>query len=129
MDNPTVALVDDDNIFRFTASKTMELKGLAETILEFEHAEDALKYLRENSTDLDKLPDYIFLDINMPYMDGWMFMDEFHTFMKDLTKSISIYIVSSSIDPRDIERAKSLEGVKDYIIKPISLTTFTEILV
>lgn len=123
-----VALVDDDKIFQFTASKTIKALSLTEKILQFENGEEALKYLVENASNEDTLPDYIFLDINMPYVDGWMFLQDFTNLSESLVKKISIFMVSSSIDPRDIQRARSIPEVKEYITKPVSREKFIELL-
>jgi two-component system, chemotaxis family, chemotaxis protein CheY len=97
-----VALVDDDKIFQFTASRTIKALALTERILQFENGEEALKYLVENAKKEENLPDYIFLDINMPFVDGWMFLQDFTGLTENLAKKICIFMVSSSIAPRDI---------------------------
>ena len=124
----TVALIDDDKIFQLTTSRTMQLAGLAENILQFDNGEDALRFLRENANEPDALPDVIFLFFNMPMVDGWMFLEDY-SLMKDLLrKTITIYMVSSSIDPRDVRRAHSNENVMDYILKPVSREKLAEIM-
>ncbi|NOS56112.1 MAG: response regulator [Cyclobacteriaceae bacterium] len=125
---PTIALVDDDSIFQFTATRLLESAKLAQNILHFENGADALTFLRENALSKELLPDYLFLDINMPFVDGWMFLEDFTTLKSTLSKDISIYMVSSSIDPRDLNRAKGFVEVTDFIIKPISLERFQELL-
>lgn len=126
--NPVVALVDDDKIFRLTASKTITTTSLTDAILQFENGEEALTFLKKNAGDKSKLPDYIFLDINMPYVDGWMFLEDYQKLKSDLGKVITIYMISSSIDPRDVSRAKKNSDVRDYIIKPVSKEKFIELL-
>jgi two-component system, chemotaxis family, chemotaxis protein CheY len=125
---PIVALVDDDKIFQLTASKTIRALNLSEEILQFENGEDALKYLVENAARPEVLPDYIFLDINMPFVDGWMFLQDYAGLKQSLLKEISIFMVSSSIDPRDIHRARSIPDVTEYVVKPLSREKFIELL-
>lgn len=125
---PIIALVDDDKVFQITASRTIKAAQLTDKILQFENAEDALHFLKDHARDSETLPDYIFLDINMPYIDGWMFLDDYSQFKTNLSKPILIYMVSSSIDPRDISRAKSNENVREYIIKPVTREKFIELL-
>jgi two-component system, chemotaxis family, chemotaxis protein CheY len=126
--HPIVALVDDDKIFQLTASKTIKALQLSDNILQFENGEDALKYLVDNASSPDNLPDFIFLDINMPFVDGWMFLQDYANLKQNLRKEISIFMVSSSIDPRDIHRARSIPDVQQYVIKPLSKEKFIELL-
>jgi CheY-like chemotaxis protein len=123
-----IALVDDDSIFQFTATRLLESSKLAQNILHFENGAEALTFLREKALQKELLPDYLFLDINMPFVDGWMFLEDFTTLKSSLAKDISIYMVTSSIDQRDLNRAKSFSEVTDFIIKPISLERFQELL-
>jgi two-component SAPR family response regulator len=125
---PIVALVDDDAIFQFTASKTIKATAITDAILQFENGEVALQFLRKHLSDPQSLPDFIFLDINMPYIDGWMFLEDYDELKAGLSKPISIYMVSSSIDPRDVDRARSNVNVKDYVIKPVTREKFAELL-
>ena len=125
---PIIALVDDDKVFQLTSSRTLRAANLANNILQVENGEEALQFLKEHAAESDALPDYIFLDINMPYVDGWMFLEDYATLKLNLKKEISIYMVSSSIDPRDVNRAKQDKNVREYIIKPVSREKFIELL-
>lgn len=124
----TVALVDDDKIFQLTTSRTMQIAGLAENILQFDNGEDALLFLKEHAHQPDALPDVLFLDINMPMVDGWMFLEDYAVIKDSLRKPIWIYMVSSSIDPRDVSRAHRNENIVDYIQKPVSREKLAEIM-
>ncbi len=127
--NPTtIALVDDDYIFQLTASRMLKSADDSAHVLQFSNGEEALRYLLEHAAEQDKLPDILLLDINMPNVDGWMFLNDYATFKSSLKKNIQIYMVSSSNDPSDINRAKSNQSVKDYIIKPISREGFQQIM-
>ena len=125
---PIIALVDDDKVFQLTTSRTIQAAKLTDRILQFENGEEALSFLKDHAMETDSLPDYIFLDINMPFVDGWMFLEDFATLKTDLQKNISIYMVSSSIDPKDVNRAKGNKNVQDYITKPVSREKLTELL-
>ena len=74
-----------------------------------------------------QLPDFLFLDINMPLVDGWAFLEKYEGIYKTLSKSIKIYMVSSSIDPRDTDRAKANSHICDYISKPVSRENLAQI--
>lgn len=125
---PVIAVVDDDTVYQFTASRTLKATKLTDQILQFPNGQEALEFLTSNSSDPAKLPDIIFLDINMPVTDGWMFLDEFKKLKTEFAKQMRIYMVSSSIDPRDLNRARANTEVSDYVEKPISLTKFSELL-
>ena len=123
-------IIDDDKIYVNLVKKIIEIKKLSENLLIYKNGKEALDYFKdimENVTDEDKLPDIIFLDLNMPVMDGWEFLNEFIKIKNKLNKKITLYVVSSSIDPRDLERAKSFNLVTDYLIKPIELKKFEKI--
>lgn len=123
-----VALVDDDSIFKFTASRLIQSAKLAGEIISFENGGDAIQYLKENAASVDKLPDHLFLDINMPFIDGWMFLEDFVQMKNTLTKEINIYMVSSSIDQRDMNKSKEYPEVKEFVVKPVSIETFSRLL-
>lgn len=125
---PVIAVVDDDSVFQFTTSRMLKATNLTDNILEFHNGQMALDFLNDHATNPTKLPDIIFLDINMPVMDGWMFLAEFQKMKEKFSKKARIYMVSSSIDPRDLNRARSNPEVSDYVEKPVSLTKFSELL-
>ncbi len=125
---PIVALVDDDSIYQFTATRIIESAKLASQILHFEDGSEALKYLRENALTKENLPDHLFLDINMPLVNGWMFLQEYIILKPNLAKDIQIYMVSSSIDQRDRNRAKEFSEIKEFVVKPVAMESFSRIL-
>ncbi|MCF8254129.1 MAG: response regulator [Bacteroidia bacterium] len=124
----TLTLVDDDDVFVFLTKKTIQETKLIELIKVFENGLDALNFLIDNKNDLDALPEIILLDLSMPIMNGWQFLDEYVKLYPSLGKKITIYICSSSISPDDITRAKSISAVSDYIIKPISKDKFIDMI-
>lgn len=115
-----VCIVDDDDIYQYTMVKTMELLNLTDKIRVFSDGEEALDFMLDNLQNDKELPDIIFLDIDMPIMDGFQFMEEYIKLKPDLGKKITIYMVSSSVDPVDIERAKKISDITDYIVKPVT---------
>lgn len=125
--SPVIALVDDDKIFQLTSARMIEALDLSRKILQFGNGEEALQYLKSYADDADNLPDFIFLDINMPYVDGWMFLADYATLKESLNKNIQIFMISSSIDQRDIVRAQKNSDVIDYIVKPVSPEKFRDL--
>ncbi len=122
-----IVVVDDDRIYQFTARKTMEATGLVEDVLIFSNGKEALDYFQQPHFTDATLPDVIFLDINMPVVDGWKFLEEFGLLSYTGLAFIPIYIVSSSVDEYDMAKAKSLAAVREYIIKPINKDKFRQI--
>ncbi len=92
----------------------------------FNNGKDALDSLSPLVVSGENVPDVILLDLNMPIMDGWQFLDEFIKIKTN--KKILIYIVSSSIDPADTEKAKKYESVSNFIVKPITVDNLKNIL-
>lgn len=124
MKTDIISIIDDDKIFKFTIIKTIESVNVAKKILVFSDGEEGLNFINDNLDEADKLPDIIFLDLNMPYMDGWEFLEEFAKVKAKLPKEIVIYIVSSSVSETDLNKAKQISDVTDYIIKPITTDKF-----
>jgi CheY-like chemotaxis protein len=124
----SLCVIDDDMIYQFAVKLNLKQLKLADSVLCFSNGEVAKIYLIENSNNHDALPDVILLDINMPIMDGWDFLDWFSGYKDQLCKVIPIFMVSSSIDWRDIEKAKGYKEVVDYISKPLTDGNFFEII-
>lgn len=120
----TLYVVDDDDIFQLLASEVINSTNLVDKIIVFSNGLEAIKFLESVHEDSDKLPDVILLDLFMPVLDGWGFLEKYILLKPRLSKKITIYIVSSSIDPVDIQKAKSISDVTDYIIKPITREKF-----
>ncbi|MEN9909170.1 MAG: hypothetical protein RLZZ540_2319 [Bacteroidota bacterium] len=118
MKNKTTCIIDDDKLSIKLMSMLISKNNFCEEIVSFHNPQTALDELKSNATNPSKLPDVILLDLNMPVLDGWQFLDEFT--LVSFAKKIVVFIVSSSIDPYDLEMAKNYPIVKDYIIKPLS---------
>jgi CheY-like chemotaxis protein len=116
-----VCLIDDDKVYQFTSKMILEATQLTSRIITFFNGQEAIEFfLAPENQQIDILPDVIFLDINMPIMNGWNFLEAFDKLASDLPKKIIIYVVSSSVDESDMERSKSFDSVTDYVIKPIN---------
>lgn len=114
-------LVDDDALTNLLSRKIL-IKYLNDVeVKDFVNPELALKYIEaefgQNQSEGETI---IFLDINMPILTGWEFLDKFRTFEAPIKNQINIYMLSSSIDPADVQRAKLNPLVKDFIEKPIN---------
>ncbi len=123
-----IALVDDDEVHQFTLKKQIEFTKLAEEVRIFPDGEEAILFFEENAANPEMLPDVLFLDINMPIMDGWDFTSQYIQIKETLSKETAIFMVSSSIREEDIRRAKNIPEIADYIVKPISSQTLMNLI-
>lgn len=115
-----LTLVDDDELFVYLTIKSIKQTNLVDDIQVFGNGLDALNFLKENMGNTEALPEVMLLDLSMPIMNGWQFLEEYTKLNPILGKKITIYICSSSISPDDIARSKTINAVSDYIIKPLT---------
>jgi CheY-like chemotaxis protein len=115
-----VFIIDDDSIHQRIAQIMIEKHQLFDEYTSFMEAEKAVAFLKDNKDNKDQLPDVILLDLNMPVIDGWDFLELFETFRYEVAKTIRIYIVTSSVDEKDIMRAQNYTAVTGFISKPLS---------
>lgn len=114
-----ILLVDDDKIFNFLNEKTIQSLGLANEISFASNGQQALELLELYKTGEMNMPDIIFLDLDMPIMNGYEFLEEFAKIDIPNKAAITIVILTSSADPRDLERTKEM-GIKYYYNKPLT---------
>ena len=115
-------IIDDDKIFVYVLKKVMEKNIKFKEIKEFRNGEEVLELITNDTN----LPTVILLDINMPIIDGWQFLDEVEKL--NHKNKINIFIMSSSIDQREIEKSKMYSTVRDFISKPINNEKLEKIL-
>ena len=126
MNTRIIMFIDDDPISNFVGSRTLEHFKLADEVVSCMSGIEGLDYLNEVNS-MAELPDLIFLDLNMPEMNGWEFLEEYRTIKHRLPKDIKIVILTSSDYVEDIKKARSYEEVADYITKPLKLEDLQEI--
>lgn len=116
----TVMLIDDNNIDLYVTSRIILKNDFGNKILQYTCAQEALRYLSDHQHDLKALPQVILVDIYMPGMSGFDFMEAYDGFSDALKKHCRAYIISSSIDESDISRARSDKNVVAFEEKPVT---------
>ncbi|MBN7817697.1 response regulator [Algoriphagus pacificus] len=120
MKNDIMFITVDDDPVNNLLSKLVIKKAFPEAIVHsFLNAELALQFIEYEILNCEEIT--LFLDINMPEIDGWGFLCRFDKLNPEITSKINIYMLSSSLDENDVIRAKSYSSVLDYIVKPLSL--------
>jgi CheY-like chemotaxis protein len=125
--NSRILLIDDNSIDNFISKKILEKYGFKNSIEAKTSGQAALKFLQENSSDPEKLPNIIFLDINMPVIDGFMFLYEYEKLPLNVKFKCKIIILSSSDNQKDIKRIVDNQFVRGFITKPLSIDALKEI--
>jgi CheY-like chemotaxis protein len=116
---PLIYIVEDDKANNFLCKITLEEVGITNT-RSFLRAELALNDLKEMVEKKETFPTLILLDINMPAMDGWAFLNEYRQFPMETRANTSVLLFSTSTHTRDIEKAKFYPEVLDFLVKPLS---------
>lgn len=122
-----LVLIDDEPVFHKIVQMTIRNTELSKEATYSFDGEVILEYLEEKKLESQALPDYIFVDLYMPSFDGWDFLNRFQKLYKSLQKNIKIYVVTSSVNPADINRSKLYPFVTTFISKPIMKNVFDDI--
>lgn len=120
--NKTILCVDDDPITLMLYKKVIIKAEFGSTILFAQNGEEALELFKKSKgNDSQQIPDIIFLDLNMPVMNGWDFLEHFSNEFYPQLKHIKVVILSSTIDPSDYSQAKKFEVVTHFLSKPLTV--------
>jgi CheY-like chemotaxis protein len=122
-----VMLVDDNDTDNFISKRIIEITKFAKRVEVKGSGKTALDYLRENQTNPENLPSLIFLDINMPIVDGFVFLYEFEKFNEVVRNKCKVIILSSSDNKRDIDKIVNNNHVIKFITKPLTEVALDEI--
>lgn len=114
-----VLLVDDDRIFNLLSSKVLERMGIVNEIHVAMNGQEAIDLINHYFLGSKTLPDIILLDLSMPIMDGFGFIEAFRKLKLQGKNDVRIIVVTSSQNPEDVERVRAM-GVSDYLTKPIT---------
>jgi CheY-like chemotaxis protein len=115
-----VLLVDDNDIDNFINERMITTNNFSKQVTVKNSGEAALQSLRDDVTKGNTLPEVVFLDLNMPVMDGFAFLAEFENLPEAVKSGCKVIVLSSSISPEDINRASTNPYVAKYINKPLN---------
>ena len=115
-----IILIDDDPIANMISTRIIA-RSFSGSVIAFSGAQEALEQIKQWwSEEGPELPVAIFLDINMPHMDGWEFLREFEKLPEHITEKCMVAMLTSSIDVDDIEKSKRYRLVREFISKPLT---------
>ena len=125
-----VLLVDDNADDNFFHTKAIQKSGVAQSVAECHNGIEALNFLlrKEESNDNYPRPDLIFLDINMPKMNGWEFLEEYEKLAENVKGGPVIVMLTTSINPRDEEKVKKYNVMKGFLKKPLRVHDIEKIM-
>jgi len=122
-----VMLVDDNDTDNFISKRIIEITDFAKVVIVKSSGKSALDYLDENRDNAEDLPEIIFLDINMPIVDGFVFLYEFEKFNDTVKDKCRVIILSSSDNKRDIDKIVNNDYVIKFVTKPLTEHSLEEI--
>jgi CheY-like chemotaxis protein len=115
-----VMIIDDNNIDLYITKRLIIKNIFGKEVLEYNAAAEALKYLQDNQDNIPMLPLIIFIDIYMPEMSGFEFLEAYNKLPITLKKYCKVFIISSTIDENDIERSHLDKNLTAFQVKPIT---------
>jgi CheY-like chemotaxis protein len=123
-----VMVIDDSDSDLYVAEHYLKKYFVAANVISVESATEGLNYLIQNANLVEQLPSIIFLDIRMPVMDGFEFLNKYEKLPSSVLEHCTVIMLSSSADPRDRERIKNNSLVKKFINKPLNQEKLQELL-
>lgn len=125
-----ILIIDDDDVSNFIYKRVIEANAVAKNITTLTRGRDALEYLEKIiENEPDNFPEIIFLDINMPVMNGWQFLETYREQLHSrIQKNVLLCMISSSVYQEDITKAYSYPEVSEYISKPLTSQILNDLL-
>jgi CheY-like chemotaxis protein len=116
-----ILIIDDDEINNFIAAKLINKIPPLAIVNTCLNGQEGIDYVKSKLKNQDEFPDIIFLDINMPLMNGWDFLEEYELIKASIKKKVVINMLSSSVYNDDISKADTFETVNKFISKPLTV--------
>ena len=123
-----ILLIDDDKSTNFLHKIIIEETGVSEKVEAVQSGQEALDYLERKKEGVYPKPDLIFLDINMPGMNGWEFLEEYEKLDDNIKGEIMIMMLTTSINPDDEEKAKKTKFINGFLNKPLTTEALEKII-
>ncbi|MCB9231795.1 MAG: response regulator [Bacteroidia bacterium] len=124
----SILLIDDDEPTNFLHKLVIERLDCAEEIIVHQEAARALEFLKTPRNGTFAQPDLIFLDINMPAMNGWEFLDAYHQLPGEQRGKVVVVMLTTSLNPDDQTRAATIHDIRGFLSKPLSMELMKEVL-
>lgn len=121
-------LVDDNHSDNFFHAREIKKQNPATIVISKNSGKEGLDYLKSTDAVENTLPELIFLDINMPGMNGWEFLDEYHKLDKDIQSKVIVVMLTTSDNPDDEAKAKNWDFISDFITKPLTKEILEDII-
>ena len=115
-----LVFIDDDPIDHFLMKHILRGKNYFDTTTYTVYGSLVLDYIEEHKSEPEKLPDMIFVDLNMPLFSGWDFLKRMEQMRHEISKDIPVFVISSSVRPEDKETSSKYSFVQDFISKPVN---------
>lgn len=123
-----ILLIDDDVATNFLNTSVIEDLGCAKSVVSVRDGREGINYLTKAVDGKYPQPDLIFLDVNMPVMNGWEFLEEYETLEAGQKAGLVIVMLTTSLNPEDKEKARAYNTLDDFVSKPLTTKKLTEIL-
>ncbi len=124
----TIFIIDDDNMYQMLLTRTIRKINDRLNIVSLTNGEEALDHFKKLFAQNGQLPDLVLVDINMPVLDGWQFLDDLEAIRPGFKNEIPFYLISTSLDENDKNKAQENEYIRDFIIKPLPIEWLEKIL-
>lgn len=115
-----ILVIDDNEMDNYITKRFLEKHRIADEVTVKTSAMEGLQYLDELQRSAKYFPEVILIDVNMPAMNGFEFLEHFNHYPRRLNGKCCVFVLSSSPDPKDIHKAKRMRFVKDYFVKPLT---------